>query len=107
MTFLVNLPQTRPFGDSILFFFRTPRPTVTIITLFNSIRVGSQEPLIWVPLHELWKSVIRAKSAESDSDSCHIQLVLSVAKFTRNLIADVPNNQKNALLVGCFLGPLL
>lgn len=77
------------------------------MTTFNSIRLGSEEPLIWVPLHELWKSVIRAQSAEGDFDSWHVQLVLSVAKFTRNLIADVPNNQKNALLVGCFLGSLL
>lgn len=97
MTFLVNLPQTRPSGNSVIFFFRIPQTTLTITTPFNSIRLGSQEPLIWVPLHELWKSVTRAQSAESDSDSWHNQLVLSVAKFTRNLIAEVPNNQKNAL----------
>jgi len=60
------------------------------------IQIGTQTPSIWVPLEELWTRVLRAQSAEIESDSWHAQLVLGLAKFTRNLVADVPNNQRNA-----------
>ncbi|KAF8479771.1 spinocerebellar ataxia type 10 protein domain-containing protein, partial [Russula ochroleuca] len=53
-------------------------------------------PSIWTPLYELWGSVTRAQSAGTDLDSQQTRLVLSLAKFTRNLVADVPLNQKNA-----------
>lgn len=61
------------------------------------IQLGSQPPSIWAPLHELWGAVARAQSAEIGLDSQHTPLVLSLARFTRNLVADVPFNQKNAL----------
>jgi ataxin-10 len=60
------------------------------------IQLGSQPPSIWTPLYELWGSVTRAQSAGTDLDSQQTRLVLSLAKFTRNLVADVPLNQKNA-----------
>ncbi|KAH9995595.1 spinocerebellar ataxia type 10 protein domain-containing protein [Russula vinacea] len=60
------------------------------------IQLGSQSPSIWMPLYELWGSVTRAQSAGTDLDSQQTRLVLSLAKFTRNLVADVPLNQKNA-----------
>lgn len=60
------------------------------------IQLGSQIPSIWKPLHEVWDTVTRAQSAGIGLDSHHAQLVLSLAKFTRNLVADVPFNQKNA-----------
>ena len=63
----------------------------------NSIQLGSQIPSIWKPLHEVWDSVTRVQSAGIGLDSHHTLLVLSLAKFTRNLVADVPFNQKNAL----------
>jgi hypothetical protein len=63
----------------------------------NRIQLGSQIPSIWKPLHEVWDSVTLAQSAGIGLDSQHTYLVLSLAKFTRNLVADVPFNQKNAL----------
>ncbi|KAF8498656.1 spinocerebellar ataxia type 10 protein domain-containing protein, partial [Russula emetica] len=60
--------------------------------------LGSQTPSIWKPLHEVWDTVTRVQSAGIGLDSQHTQLVLSLAKFTRNLVADVPFNQKNAYL---------
>ena len=94
MTFLVNLLRTRPSGDTVISLF--PPPLIYLIVL-NRIQIGTQVPSIWVPLKELWLSVARVQSAEVESDSWHTQLVLCVAKFTRNLVADVPNNQRNAL----------
>lgn len=63
----------------------------------NRIQLGSQTPSIWKPLQDVWDSVTRAQSAGIALDNQHTQLVLSLAKFTRNLVADVPLNQKNAL----------
>ncbi|KAI9511595.1 spinocerebellar ataxia type 10 protein domain-containing protein [Russula earlei] len=60
------------------------------------VQLGSQHPSIWPPLHELWNAIARAQSAGTDTDDQHSQLLISLAKFTRNLIADVPFNQKNA-----------
>ncbi len=94
MTFHANSPRTSPFGDPIISLFS---PLQSYLIIVNRVRHGSQEPTIWVPLHELWNSLVRTQSAEIDSDSWHGPLVLSVARFTRNLIADVPNNQNNAL----------
>lgn len=76
--------------------------SLTFILLFsligvNRIQLGSQPPSIWTPLYELWGSVTRAQSAGTDLDSQQTPFVLSLAKFTRNLVADVPLNQKNAL----------
>lgn len=55
---------------------------------------------MWAPLHELWGTLTRIQSVGSESDSTcsqHISLIVSLAKFTRNLVADVPFNQKHAL----------
>ncbi|KAH9993736.1 hypothetical protein BJV74DRAFT_884332 [Russula compacta] len=60
------------------------------------VQIGSQHPSIWAPLHELWDNITRAHSTGIDLDGQQTRLVLSVAKFTRNLIADVPSNQKHA-----------
>ena len=61
------------------------------------IQLGSESPSIWAPLHEVWGGVTRTQSAETGLDGQHILLVLSLAKFTRNVVAEVPLNQKNAL----------
>ncbi|KAH9967286.1 spinocerebellar ataxia type 10 protein domain-containing protein [Russula dissimulans] len=70
------------------------RELVTNKTL--RIQLGSQQPSIWAPLHELWNQVTHAQSAGVDTDDQSSQLLVKLAKFTRNLIADVPHNQKNA-----------
>lgn len=64
-----------------------------------SEQLGSQQPSIWAPFHELWGILTRIQSvgSESDGTSQHISLIVSLAKFTRNLVADVPFNQKHAL----------
>jgi hypothetical protein len=69
----------------------------TQLTGLSRIQLGSQSPSIWKPLYEVWDSVTRKQSAGIGLDSQHTQLVLSLAKFTRNIVADVPFNQKNAL----------
>jgi hypothetical protein len=69
----------------------------TQLTGVSRIQLGSQTPSIWKPLHDVWDSVTRKQSAGIGLDSQHAQLVLSLAKFTRNIVADVPFNQKNAL----------
>ncbi|KAH9004705.1 spinocerebellar ataxia type 10 protein domain-containing protein [Lactarius hatsudake] len=66
------------------------------------VQLGSQQPPIWAPLHELWNNLTRLQSVGSGSDhtpSQHIYLVVSLAKFTRNFVADVPFNQKNAFII--------
>jgi hypothetical protein len=84
----MNSSLIRLFGHSANF---PVSPTYLIRD--RSIQLGSQYPSIWVPLHELWKHLTSAQSVENNLDP---QLVISVARFTRNLIADVPFNQKNA-----------
>ncbi|KAI0305904.1 spinocerebellar ataxia type 10 protein domain-containing protein [Multifurca ochricompacta] len=67
-----------------------------------SEQIGSQNPSIWELLHELWNKIAHIHPVGDDLDTAssqHIQLVISLAKFTRNLIAEVPSNQKNAFLI--------
>ncbi|KAF8269834.1 spinocerebellar ataxia type 10 protein domain-containing protein [Lactarius quietus] len=52
------------------------------------VQLGSQQPSIWAPLHELWSTLTHMQSVGSD-----------LAKFTRNLVADVPFNQKHAFII--------
>ncbi|KAN0137198.1 Spinocerebellar ataxia type 10 domain containing protein [Lactarius tabidus] len=66
------------------------------------VQLGSQQPPIWAPLHEVWSTLTRIQSVGSESDSTssqHISLIVSLAKFTRNLVADVPFNQENAFII--------
>lgn len=66
----------------------------TYLIRVHSIQLGTQHPSIWALLHELWDNLTIPQSAGDNSDP---QLVIGLARFTRNLIADVPFNQKNAL----------
>ncbi|KAH9066665.1 spinocerebellar ataxia type 10 protein domain-containing protein, partial [Lactarius vividus] len=64
--------------------------------------LGSQQPPIWAPLHEVWSNLTRIQSVGSGSDntsSQHTYLVVSLARFTRNFVADVPFNQKSAFII--------
>jgi len=91
-TFHVQNTSELPVLEAALNDFS--RELVTNKTL--RVQLGSQQPSIWVPLHELWNEVTHAQSAGIDTDGQSSQLLVSLAKFTRNLIADVPDNQKNA-----------
>jgi len=65
----------------------------------RSVRMGDQEPSIWLFLGQLWRDLSDAQ-ATADEDGRFAQntdLVLSLARFTRNLVADVRHNQQQAL----------
>ena len=93
--FLVNSPRTSPSGRFI--YLSAVPHNLTNRWWEYRIQLGSESPSIWTPLHELWGTVTRAQSAEIGLDGQHMLLVLSLAKFTRNIVAEVPPNQKNAL----------
>jgi len=42
---------------------------------------------------------MQSVGSESDSTSSQHNLIVSLAKFTRNLVADVPFNQKHAFII--------
>ena len=96
-TALDDVSRELASNKSLRSFRQRPSVPQTQLTGVSRIQLGSQAPSIWKPLHEVWDSVTRVQSAGIGLDSQHTQLVLSLAKFTRNLVADVPFNQKNAL----------
>ncbi|KAG0709195.1 spinocerebellar ataxia type 10 protein domain-containing protein [Suillus ampliporus] len=59
------------------------------------IRMGSDGPSIWPSLQQLWNFLADYPSADADVPALRI-LVVSVARFTRNLVAGVAKNQQNA-----------
>ncbi|KAG1746702.1 spinocerebellar ataxia type 10 protein domain-containing protein [Suillus paluster] len=59
------------------------------------IRMGSDGPSIWPSLQQLWNFLADYPSADADVPALRI-LVISVARFTRNLVASVAENQRNA-----------
>ncbi|KAG1741090.1 spinocerebellar ataxia type 10 protein domain-containing protein [Suillus lakei] len=59
------------------------------------IRMGSDNPSIWPSLQQLWNFLADYPSADADVAELRI-LVVSVARFTRNLVAGVAMNQQNA-----------
>lgn len=63
-------------------------------------QVGRASPSVWPGLKNLWESV----DAEDPSSR---DLIASLAKFTRNLVAAVPENQAKALYVSQSAGSRL
>jgi ataxin-10 len=65
--------------------------------------MGEAQPDIWADLRRLWKLTATAHSGlvsagEGDGEEDILQaLCVSVARFTRNLVAAVPYNQQKAL----------
>lgn len=55
-------------------------------------RMGQATPFVWPCLNNLWKAVDAENTSNRD-------LIASLAKFTRNLVAAVPENQEKALYV--------
>jgi hypothetical protein len=55
-------------------------------------RMGQATPSVWPGLSNLWKA------ADTENPSGR-DLIASLAKFTRNLVAAVPENQAKALYV--------
>lgn len=62
------------------------------------IRMGSENPSIWPSLQQLWNFLADYPSADADVAELRI-LVISVARFTRNIVAGVAANQQNAFAV--------
>lgn len=59
--------------------------------------MGIGDPSIWPGLRHTWDALARqVTSDEGDVPTRHL-VTLSFARFTRNLVAAVPNNQQNAL----------
>ncbi|KAK7687932.1 hypothetical protein QCA50_009151 [Cerrena zonata] len=58
------------------------------------VQVGTSVPPLWPILQEIWAL---AAIPTPDGDSNIRNLRLSVARFTRNLVAAVPYNQQQAL----------
>jgi len=82
----------------------TPFPLYPLI-VFHSVTLGL-DSTIWQPLDKVWKGLARAHSTfwEADEDdgksprqSALVMLCATMAKFTRNLVAGVPDNQSRAL----------
>lgn len=63
-------------------------------------QMGQASPSVWPGLNNLWKAI----NAENPSSR---DLIASLAKFTRNLVAAVPENQTQALYVSQSAGPRL
>ena len=63
-------------------------------------RMGQASPSVWPKLNNLWKAV----DPEDPSDR---ELIAGLAKFTRNLVAAVPENQTKALCVSRSPAPAL
>lgn len=59
------------------------------------IRMGSGKPSIWPSLQQLWNFLVDYPSADADVVELRI-LVMSIARFTRNIVAGVAANQQNA-----------
>ncbi|KAG8220886.1 hypothetical protein J3R82DRAFT_2385 [Butyriboletus roseoflavus] len=60
------------------------------------IQMGANNPSIWPGLHQAW-STLAEQVASDESDASTRSRVMSIARFTRNLVAAVPSNQQNAL----------
>ncbi|EPQ56458.1 hypothetical protein GLOTRDRAFT_138184 [Gloeophyllum trabeum ATCC 11539] len=57
-------------------------------------RMGAEEPSIWTPLRDSWSALANAQLGDN-GERIH-GLRLNLAKFTRNLAAEVPLNQRKA-----------
>lgn len=62
------------------------------------VRMGSENPSIWPSLQQLWNFLADYPSADADVVELRL-LVISVARFTRNIVAGVAVNQQNAFTV--------
>lgn len=62
----------------------------------DRIRMGTNNPSIWPSLHQAWDR-LAGQVALDASDAPTRSLIMSIGKFTRNLVAAVPSNQQNAL----------
>ncbi|KAF9221388.1 hypothetical protein BS17DRAFT_797175 [Gyrodon lividus] len=58
-------------------------------------QMGTDSPSIWPTLHKLW-DVLAGQVASQEDDVSTRTLGISVARFTRNLVAGIPTNQQNA-----------
>ncbi|KZT27840.1 hypothetical protein NEOLEDRAFT_1239988 [Neolentinus lepideus HHB14362 ss-1] len=78
-------------GEIETFLDTLARALATDATLRQS--VGDEQPPIWAHLTQLWSTVASVLLADDDrlQDLC-----LSLAKFTRNLVANVSDNQNRA-----------
>ncbi|KAH7890707.1 spinocerebellar ataxia type 10 protein domain-containing protein [Phlebopus sp. FC_14] len=80
-----------------------PSLTRTLDTIANDLakdeglrtRMGIDSPSIWPSLRQLWKFLVEQVTAHEDDISTRT-LVVSLCRFTRNLVAGVPQNQQNA-----------
>ena len=66
--------------------------------IWDRVRMGANKPSIWPGLHQAWDALALAAQVAFDEGNAPTRsLVISFARFTRNLVAAVPSNQQNAL----------
>lgn len=64
--------------------------------------MGASNSSVWPNLRALWNSIVQKRTEEKDKGA-HRRLCVALAKFTRNLVAGVQENQDMAL---CAMSPL-
>ncbi|KAF8557778.1 hypothetical protein OG21DRAFT_1536824 [Imleria badia] len=62
------------------------------------VQMGASNPPIWPGLHKAWET-LAGQVARDEGDAPTRTLVMSFARFTRNLVAAVPSNQQNAFTI--------
>ncbi|KAL9713638.1 hypothetical protein Ac2012v2_003249 [Leucoagaricus gongylophorus] len=105
------------YPDSILSFSRAIDKISPELAKSDQARVTlGLDSTIWQPLDKVWKGLARAHSTfwEADEDdgksprqSALVMLCATMAKFTRNLVAGVPDNQSRAFHIEPELRRLL
>ncbi|KAI0320888.1 spinocerebellar ataxia type 10 protein domain-containing protein [Amylostereum chailletii] len=71
------------------------------------VHMGSEEPEIWLPLVQLWSDIANAADNDEDGGSQFCAVTVSLGKMLRNLVADVPLNQKYAFATEPFIRRLV
>ncbi|KAG6330980.1 hypothetical protein ID866_8110 [Astraeus odoratus] len=74
------------------------RVTAAASLTFRRATVGIDEPTIWPTLQHIWGIVSEKAVSQEDDESTRI-IITSICRFTRNLVAGVAENQRNALYV--------
>ncbi|KAJ3540044.1 hypothetical protein NM688_g6281 [Phlebia brevispora] len=90
-----NISTIPPFLDTLDELSKIIAANVDIRT-----QIGASEPSLWPSLRRLWFKTAEAHRFTTDRDDEEVvqlrKLCLSLARFTRNLVAAVPQNQQNA-----------
>ena len=82
--------------DATARYYQKLRQNRLLINIFRRRIVGQSVPVIWPELVELWRRISTHATLSLDSSS-EGDLILAVARFTRNLVTADSFNQSHAL----------